>query len=715
MIVVGVDHSEGAKEALRFAYEEARLRETPLRAVHAWQFGYIGAPGIESSVPVLGAELQRARAAAEAALDATVRETIPDVGEVTIERRVVEGAAAAVLVEESRDADLLVVGSARTRRVRPAAPGIGKPAVRPPRRVPGGDRAPEVGDAVDMDVRIKRAYEPAAASDGYRVLIDRIWPRGVTREEAHLDEWARELAPSTELRRWFGHDPARFGEFRRRYTEELAAQEEQAARAAPARTRGDADARLRGARHRAQRRGRARGGPAPRQASRDGGRAAGALRRRRGRGTISRSAAREELKIRVLDALGCALGALDAPPVRAIRAQLDDFGGRPLCTLIGGGRTAPDRAALYNGALVRYLDFNDSYFAPGETCHPSDNLAPVLAAAEYAGASGRELLTALAVAYQVQCRLSDEAPVRAKGFDHTTQGAYAAAAGAAKALAPRRAGDGERGRDRRHGAERAARDAHRRALAVEGARLPVHRLRRRRGGLSRRARHHRPARGVRGEQGLHGVDRRPLRDRLGSTKTSSASAAPSSSATTPRSTPSRRSRRCSSSAKRMRSTRAAVERIELETFQVAYDIIGGGEEGDKKEIAHEGAGRPLASLPARGRAARRPGACPSSSRPSGSSRPDVQALLRRVEVRPAADLTARFPAEHACRLRLHLAGGATLAAEKSDYEGFLTRPMGWERARQKFERLAAPTRSSPSSRPSWPRRSGRSTSSRRAT
>jgi 2-methylcitrate dehydratase len=75
-------------------------------------------------------------------------------------------------------------------------------------------------------------------------------------------------------------------------------------------------------------------------------------------------AARKDLKIRVLDAFGCALGALEAPPVQAIRAQLDDFGGRPLCTLIGGGRTAPDRAALYNGALVRYLDFNDSYFAP---------------------------------------------------------------------------------------------------------------------------------------------------------------------------------------------------------------------------------------------------------------------------------------------------------------------------------------------------------------
>jgi uncharacterized protein YeaO (DUF488 family) len=76
-----------------------------------------------------------------------------------------------------------------------------------------------------MDLRVKRAYDPAKAEDGYRILVDRIWPRGVTRERARLDEWAAELAPSTELRTWFGHDPLRFGEFQRRYTEELASQE----------------------------------------------------------------------------------------------------------------------------------------------------------------------------------------------------------------------------------------------------------------------------------------------------------------------------------------------------------------------------------------------------------------------------------------------------------------------------------------------------------
>jgi uncharacterized protein YeaO (DUF488 family) len=75
-----------------------------------------------------------------------------------------------------------------------------------------------------MDVRVKRAYDPAASADGHRVLIDRLWPRGVSRERARLDGWEKDLAPSTELRKWFGHDPSRFEEFRRRYRKELGAQ-----------------------------------------------------------------------------------------------------------------------------------------------------------------------------------------------------------------------------------------------------------------------------------------------------------------------------------------------------------------------------------------------------------------------------------------------------------------------------------------------------------
>jgi uncharacterized protein YeaO (DUF488 family) len=80
-----------------------------------------------------------------------------------------------------------------------------------------------------MALRSKRAYEAAEASDGYRVLIDRLWPRGVSKERARIDEWARELAPSSELRRWFGHDPDKFEEFRQRYLAELRAHKDKLA------------------------------------------------------------------------------------------------------------------------------------------------------------------------------------------------------------------------------------------------------------------------------------------------------------------------------------------------------------------------------------------------------------------------------------------------------------------------------------------------------
>ena len=72
-----------------------------------------------------------------------------------------------------------------------------------------------------MAVRIKRVYEPAEPTDGYRNLIDRLWPRGLTKEKAHVDKWLKEVAPSTELRKWFQHDPKKWAQFRTRYRAEL--------------------------------------------------------------------------------------------------------------------------------------------------------------------------------------------------------------------------------------------------------------------------------------------------------------------------------------------------------------------------------------------------------------------------------------------------------------------------------------------------------------
>jgi nucleotide-binding universal stress UspA family protein len=110
IIVVGVDHSPGAKAALEFAHEEARLRGATIHAVHAWQYGYIGTIGPEGRLPPVGADIGEVHNAAVAALEGSVREALPE-PDVEIELQAIQGVPAAVLVEASRDADLLVVGS----------------------------------------------------------------------------------------------------------------------------------------------------------------------------------------------------------------------------------------------------------------------------------------------------------------------------------------------------------------------------------------------------------------------------------------------------------------------------------------------------------------------------------------------------------------------------------------------------------------------------
>ena len=78
-----------------------------------------------------------------------------------------------------------------------------------------------------MSIQLKRVYDKAVKADGQRVLVDRVWPRGLTKKEAQIDDWLKEIAPSARLRKWFGHDPARWKEFKKRYTAELEAQREE--------------------------------------------------------------------------------------------------------------------------------------------------------------------------------------------------------------------------------------------------------------------------------------------------------------------------------------------------------------------------------------------------------------------------------------------------------------------------------------------------------
>jgi 2-methylcitrate dehydratase len=396
----------------------------------------------------------------------------------------------------------------------------------------------------------------------------------------------------------------------------------------------------------------------------------------------------EALKARILDALGCAIGALEGEPIAYLRRYLEEMGGRGTVTLIGGGATSPDRAALFNGALVRYLDFNDSYLAPGETCHPSDNLAPVLAAAEFAGASGRDLLVALAVAYQVQCRLCDVAPVRARGFDHATQGSFAAAAGVAKALEleEHRAANAIAIAGTAFNALRVTRTgtlSHWKGLAYPNtAFAATHAAFLAREGITG------PPEVFEGNKGFMDAISGPFEidwqeedlERVRQTILKKYNAEIHSQSAL-------------EGILELREEAALepsrIARVDLEAFDVAFNIIGGGEEGDKYTVERKE--QADHSLPYMVAAALLDGGVgPAQYTPQRIAAGDVQALLRKVHVRPDEDLSARFPDEMPVRITVRLDDGSELSREKHDYEGFVTRPMSFDRVAEKMGALAAP-------------------------
>jgi len=139
-------------------------------------------------------------------------------------------------------------------------------------------------------------------------------------------------------------------------------------------------------------------------------------------------------KRRILDSVGIALGAVGAEPVEAVRQTVNEDGGLDCCMWASEGRASISGAAMYNTTLTRFLDFMDSFLAPGETPHPSDNVGTVLAVAEHVGASGEDVMVATAIAYQLQGELAWAAPVRDRGFDHVTHTVITQAAAAGKLL-----------------------------------------------------------------------------------------------------------------------------------------------------------------------------------------------------------------------------------------------------------------------------------------
>jgi 2-methylcitrate dehydratase PrpD len=397
---------------------------------------------------------------------------------------------------------------------------------------------------------------------------------------------------------------------------------------------------------------------------------------------------RELLKRNVLDSAACAVGSLDGELIRTIREQAEEFSGRPTATLVGGGRASIDQAAFFNTVLVRYPDLLDTFLTVGGLCHPADNFAALLAVAEHVDASGADLLLALAVAYEIQCRFSAEVPVMARGLNHALQLAMSIASGSAKLL----------GLDAEQTANAiAASAADNVSLAAVHAE-PVSNWK----GISPAITAMRAiyttmlaARGVTGPKALfdgpHGlvqlfnqpIDFHTADRRLTAVEQTYLK------------------QYCSlihgqviiDAVLAIRTENDLrgedVARVSLEVFQGAYDFAGGGAYGDKDHPrTKEQADYNLKYLSAV--ALLDGGVGPEQLETERVLRGDVQELLTRVDVRAAADLTADYPQRTAARVHVVLRDGREFSREESDYEGSPTRPMSWERVVDKFGWLAEP-------------------------
>jgi 2-methylcitrate dehydratase len=394
------------------------------------------------------------------------------------------------------------------------------------------------------------------------------------------------------------------------------------------------------------------------------------------------------LRRNVLDSIGCAIAALDGETVRLVRDQVEFVGGQPRASLIGGGRSSVDQAALFNSVAVRYVDLLDTYLTPGGLCHPADNFGAMLAVSESAGASGAEFLLGLAVAYEVQCRFSASVPVMAHGLNHALQLAISVAAGAAKLL--------------RLTAEQTAN-----AIAIAAAdnvslaaihSEPVSNWKGISPGITAQRAVYTTAlaqHGITGPRGIfegpnglerlfgQSIDLRLDDPTLGVVRETYLKKycalihgqAPIETVLT--------------LASEHGIRHGDIESVEVEVFQTAYDIAGGGSFGNKdapatKEQADYNLKYLLAAALIDGQVG------PEQLQTDRIRRPDVRELLNRISVRPGAALTARYPEATPVRITMKLRNGQQVSREQEDFDGARSRPFTWDRTVGKLHWLAEP-------------------------
>jgi 2-methylcitrate dehydratase len=396
---------------------------------------------------------------------------------------------------------------------------------------------------------------------------------------------------------------------------------------------------------------------------------------------------RKQLPVHILDSLGCCIAALGAGPVDACRQQVEDFGGTGPCALIGGGKANPIYAAFWHTALVRYVDFMDNFLAPTETCHTADNFGVPLTVAEYMGGSGRDLMLGVALAYTVQSRLVDHGNFMTRGFDHTAQLAFSlnAAAGRLLGLSESQIANAiamAASSDASFAVIRAKPLSQWKGLAsAQSALGAMNTLFLARRGVEG------PLRVIEGPLGIDNLLHIRLRidwDKQGyegiveSTIKKYNSMIHTQSAV-----------HCMVElVKRHKVDASQVISIEAEVFQLCYDFAGGGLYGIDKVIrTKEQADHSLPYLLA---VALLDGdVMPAQFAPDRIIRSDVQALLKKVSVRPNHEYTEQYPRKMPAKITIRLKDGKVMEYEVADYPGLASHPFTWEESVQKFDKLVS--------------------------
>ncbi|SEL53178.1 2-methylcitrate dehydratase [Chitinophaga rupis] len=409
---------------------------------------------------------------------------------------------------------------------------------------------------------------------------------------------------------------------------------------------------------------------------------------------------RDQLKKHLLDSIGSMLYSLKAPTVQKLLRQTAGLQQNGACQVPVIGHTAVDRAAQLYTLLIRYPDFMDNFMGKEATCHPSDNIGALLAAAQIAGANGRDLLTTMAVAYQLECTLIEQMPLMAKGIDHTALLAMSVTAALGKMFSLTE-----------------EQTAH--AIGIAGSTFNTT--------VTTRASYTYEWKGFASSLVALGCTNIILLAKEGVTGPVNYFEGPMGFKEEFGMDPAfdcapgdfSRIKKCvlksynaevhtQPAVEAMLELRqqhniipAEVEEISVTTFLTAYHIVGGGKYGTRKLVqTKEQADHSLPYLLA---VALLDGeVLPGQFLPERIRRADVQALLQKVEVHTMLPLktprklaekidpyTVPYPEKMDTKVCVKLKGGQEHCIKKEDYKGFYTRPLSWDDVIAKFHLLGA--------------------------